>query len=66
VQRRQRAEPTDDLCFLPFEGDERLSVILSKALLLAADRQIEDVSIRSQILGPADAHPPRIREFEIP
>ncbi|MFF4272112.1 DUF4132 domain-containing protein [Streptomyces sp. NPDC001536] len=34
--------------FLPFE-DDRLTVILSKALLLAADTEITDPSIRSQI-----------------
>ncbi|MFI0349034.1 DUF4132 domain-containing protein [Actinomadura sp. 9N407] len=34
--------------FLPFE-DERLSLILSKALLLAADAKIDDPSILSQI-----------------
>ena len=34
--------------FLPFE-DDRLSVILSKAMLLAADREITDASIRAQI-----------------
>jgi hypothetical protein len=35
--------------FLPFEGDAGLSVILSKAFLLAADDQITDTSITSQI-----------------
>ncbi|MFF5493363.1 DUF4132 domain-containing protein [Streptomyces aquilus] len=34
--------------FLPFE-DDRLSVILSKALLLGADGEITDASIRAQI-----------------
>ncbi|MFI8537360.1 DUF4132 domain-containing protein [Streptomyces aquilus] len=34
--------------FLPFE-DDRLSVILSKAMLLAADAEITDASIRAQI-----------------
>lgn len=34
--------------FLPFE-DERLSLILSKAFLLAADDQIDDESILTQI-----------------
>jgi hypothetical protein len=34
--------------FLPFE-DDRLSVILSKAVLLAADSDITDASIRAQI-----------------
>ena len=34
---------------LPFEGDTTLSLILSKALLLAADHKITDPSIQSQI-----------------
>jgi hypothetical protein len=34
---------------LPFEGDATLSVILSKAFLLAADDEIKDASIRRQI-----------------
>ncbi len=40
----------DGAVFLPFEGDERLAVILSKALLLADDRTITDESIKRQIL----------------
>lgn len=35
--------------FLPFEGDQTLSVILSKAFLLAADSKITDKTITSQI-----------------
>jgi hypothetical protein len=35
--------------FLPFEGDRTLSVILSKAFLLAEDSRIKDQSILSQI-----------------
>jgi hypothetical protein len=35
--------------FLPFEGDSTLSVILSKAFLLADDRKITDASITRQI-----------------
>jgi len=35
--------------FLPFEGDNRLSVILSKAMLLAADTTITDPTILSQL-----------------
>ena len=35
--------------FLPFEGDETLSVIISKALLLANDTKIKDSTIVSQI-----------------
>jgi len=37
--------------FLPFEGDGTLSVILSKAFLLAEDRTIEDPAITRQISG---------------
>lgn len=35
--------------FLPFEGDRTLSVILSKALLLAADDKITDPTILAQL-----------------
>ena len=35
---------------LPFEGDRKLSVILSKAFLLADDKRIQDPTITSQIL----------------
>jgi hypothetical protein len=35
--------------FLPFEGDAVLSLILSKAFLLAADHKITDPSIISQL-----------------
>ncbi|MBX3442216.1 MAG: DUF4132 domain-containing protein [Planctomyces sp.] len=35
--------------FLPFEGDRTLSIILSKALLLAADTKIQDPTIVRQI-----------------
>jgi hypothetical protein len=38
-----------DAIALPFEGDVMLSVILSKALLLAADTRITDPTIRRQI-----------------
>jgi hypothetical protein len=44
-----RSAKPDDSLFLPFEGDSRLSVILSKALLLADDLSITDPSIASQI-----------------
>ncbi len=37
--------------YLPFEGDTALSVILSKAMLLAADAEISDPTIREQIGG---------------
>lgn len=39
--------------FLPFEGDNTLSVILSKAFLLAEDWKITDPTILSQIGEPA-------------
>jgi hypothetical protein len=35
--------------FLPFEGDRMLSIILSKAFMLAADNTITDSTIRRQI-----------------
>ena len=38
-----------DGIFLPFEGDGTLSIILSKALLLAEDSKIKDSTIVSQI-----------------
>jgi hypothetical protein len=37
--------------FLPFEGDTMLSVILSKAFLLAHDTKIDIPGIVSQIRG---------------
>lgn len=46
--RKAAGQESTDL-FLPFEGDSGLSVILSKALLLAADDKITDSSITSQI-----------------
>jgi hypothetical protein len=38
-----------DRLFLPFEGDGTLSIVLSKAFLLAADEEIEDPTIVRQI-----------------
>lgn len=35
--------------FLPFEGDGTLSIILSKAFLLAEDTKIKDSTIMSQL-----------------
>lgn len=40
-----------DMLYLPFEGDSRLSIILSKALLLADDASIKDPSIVRQIVA---------------
>ena len=37
--------------FIPFEGDRGLSIVLSKAFLLAEDDKIEDSTINSQING---------------
>ena len=51
VPNRGASEPADgSAVFLPFEGDNTLSIVLSKALLLADDTKIKDViqlSIRS-------------------
>lgn len=43
------AGKADNVGFLPFEGDATLSLILSKAFLLANDTQITDLTIRRQI-----------------
>jgi len=43
-----RAKKQDAL-FLPFEGDKMLSIILSKAFLLADDKKIKDPTITSQL-----------------
>lgn len=48
VPDRSQKEITDTI-FLPFEGDTGLSVILSKALLLAEDDKITDPTITRQI-----------------
>ncbi len=44
-----RARATQDGLYLPFDGDAMLSVIISKALLLAADTKIKDSTIVQQI-----------------
>jgi hypothetical protein len=46
---KQSAVAGDGNVFLPFEGDGLLSVILSKAFLLAEDDRIKDASIVSQL-----------------
>ena len=43
------AENSTDKVFIPFEGDRGLSIVLSKALLLAEDNKITDSTIMSQI-----------------
>ncbi|MEM6517203.1 MAG: DUF4132 domain-containing protein, partial [Bacteroidota bacterium] len=45
------AENTTDKIFIPFEGDKGLSIVLSKAFLLAEDKKITDTTITSQIKG---------------
>jgi hypothetical protein len=49
VPDRASSDKHSDKFFLPFEGDRTLSVILSKAFLLADDSNIKDKSIVSQI-----------------
>ncbi len=44
-----RGEKAREEVFLPFEGDRTLSVILSKAFMLAEDTRIKDPSITRQI-----------------
>ncbi len=44
-----RSDKAGDKLFLPFEGDRTLSLILSKAMMLAADTKIDDPTIVSQI-----------------
>jgi hypothetical protein len=52
VPARGMARPyPDEKVFLPFEGDNTLAVILSKAFLLAEDAKIKDSGIMSQIKG---------------
>lgn len=48
VPDRSQKSSTENL-FIPFEGDAGLSVILSKAFLLADDDKITDTTITSQI-----------------
>jgi hypothetical protein len=43
------AVPVGVKMFLPFAGDPLLSIVVSKAMLLAADRKITDPTIRNQI-----------------
>jgi hypothetical protein len=47
-----RGSTSAENVFLPFEGDSTLSIILSKAFLLAEDKKIKDETITRQI-GPA-------------
>jgi hypothetical protein len=49
VQDRSAATVEMPVRFLPFEGDQRLALILSKAFLLAEDTRITDPTILKQI-----------------
>jgi len=49
VRNQANADKTSANLFLPFEGDNMLSIILSKAFLLADDKKIKDPTIVSQI-----------------
>ena len=49
VEGRSKNNAKTDNLFLPFEGDHRLAVILSKAFMLAEDNKIKDKLITSQI-----------------
>jgi hypothetical protein len=44
-----RSRSGEDSLFLPFEGDNTLSIVISKALLLADDTNIKDPTITRQI-----------------
>ncbi len=48
VAAQGKAAPANSV-FLPFEGDNRMALILSKAFLLADDKNIKDRTILSQI-----------------
>ncbi|HXQ38242.1 MAG TPA: DUF4132 domain-containing protein, partial [Anaerolineales bacterium] len=49
VPSRRGGEMGKDKLFIPFEGDQTLAIILSKAFLLAEDKKITDPSITRQI-----------------
>jgi hypothetical protein len=49
VQKRGSGARRTDNIYLPFEGDNILSLILSKAFLLADDEKIKDQTIMNQI-----------------
>ena len=49
IVAKQSATASGERVMLPFEGDQTMSIILSKALLLADDRKIKDPTILSQI-----------------
>ncbi len=45
----RNSDKTTDKLFIPFEGDNGLSIVLSKAFMLAEDKKIKDETITSQI-----------------
>ena len=49
VPGRGKSAPPDQKLYVPFEGDSMLSVIVSKAFLLAEDRKIKDPTIVLQL-----------------
>jgi uncharacterized protein DUF4132 len=49
VPSRRSGEMGKDKLFVPFEGDQMLAIILSKAFLLAEDKKITDTSITRQL-----------------
>ncbi len=49
VAGRSQTDKSTGKVFLPFEGDNMLSIILSKAMMLAEDRKIADRTILNQI-----------------
>jgi hypothetical protein len=51
VPARGKAETARERLFVPFEGDQTLAVILSKAMMLADDQTITDETIMRQIRG---------------
>ena len=57
VPAQSQSQGKSNVVFLPFEGDTRLAVILSKAFLLAADDKIKDPTIVRQIAGHGAAAP---------
>lgn len=51
VPGRSKSAPPDQKLYVPFEGDSMLSVIVSKAFLLADDGKIKDPTILLQMNG---------------
>ena len=49
VPSRRSGEMGRDKLFVPFEGDQMLAIILSKAFLLAEDKKITDTTITRQL-----------------